>query len=132
MTTLPSFVELMASLGLENRPEPAAEGVQSKHHSRSSSYSSSSSIPSDASSAISTPHSNIFTGSSPAIVVSQHEESPVERDWEPEKRRCRMLRYSPYSPSIVSFCDVLQLFEHLTNDVIVPPYEEGKYALNES
>ncbi|KAI0637806.1 hypothetical protein C8Q77DRAFT_391215 [Trametes polyzona] len=97
-TTLPSFVELMATLGLsdpQDAPEPSQSGSR---HSRSSSHSSSISHTS-ASSSIVTPASNIYSFSnthSPAIVVSSHEGSP-ERDVPCDLRRSRATtRYSPY------------------------------------
>ncbi|KAM5535642.1 hypothetical protein V8D89_010629 [Ganoderma adspersum] len=105
MTTLPSFVELMASLGLggpDDAPEPTKLSV---HHSRSSSHSSTASAFSAASSSnVPSASSNIYPvhnqlhhkHSSPAIVVSSHEGSP-ERDMPQDIRRSRATtRYSPY------------------------------------
>lgn len=110
MTTLPSFVELMASLGLggpDDAPEPTKLSV---HHSRSSSHSSTASAFSAASSSnVPSASCNIYPvhnqlhhkHSSPAIVVSSHEGSP-ERDMPQDIRRSRATtRYSPYG-SVVS------------------------------
>lgn len=101
MTALPSFVELMASLGLDS-PEPP-KNTPLPHHSRSSSYSSVSSITSRSSSTNSQSNLAPYQNGSPAIVISQQHESPTiaPRDWEMERRRSRA-RYSPYSPPIVS------------------------------
>ncbi|KAI0676864.1 hypothetical protein C8Q78DRAFT_987407 [Trametes maxima] len=102
-TTLPSFVELMASLGLGG-PDDAPDPSQApSRHSRSSSHSSSISHLSSASSSIvppqSTSNSSIYSFKhiqSPAIVVSSHEPSP-ERDVPCDIRRSRATtRYSPY------------------------------------
>ena len=124
MTTLPSFVELMASLGLggpDDAPEPAKLSV---HHSRSSSHSSSASAFSAASSSnVPSPSSNIYPGqqhqlqhkhSSPAIVVSSHEGSP-ERDIPQDIRRSRATtRYSPYGPIVSTslLCGVPRMESH--------------------
>ena len=93
-TTLPSFVELMASLGLENK-DPADERSL-RGHSRSSSYSSSVSAFSQ-SSGPSQPQSDYEMDASPYIVVSHPHSTPGEH----EQRRHRV-RYSPYTPAIVS------------------------------
>ncbi|CAL1702244.1 unnamed protein product [Somion occarium] len=104
MTALPSFVELMATLGLDNntvstdkRPQPTSF----PHHSRSSSYSSTSSAGSRSSSNVTPSHSNIYTEPPPAIYISRHRNSSnaSDRDGELEARRQRT-RYSPYSPPI--------------------------------
>ncbi|KAI0721873.1 hypothetical protein C8T65DRAFT_170313 [Cerioporus squamosus] len=99
MTALPSFVELMASLGLggpDNAPEPAKLSVR---HSRSSSHSSTASAFSASSSNVPSATSNIYSiphKHSPSIVVSSHEGSP-ERDVPGDIRRSRATtRYSPY------------------------------------
>ncbi|KAI0751356.1 hypothetical protein C8Q80DRAFT_1098103 [Daedaleopsis nitida] len=98
MTTLPSFVELMASLGLggpDDAPEPTKLAV---HHSRSSSHSSTASAFSASSSNVTSATSNIYSvhKHSPSIVVSSHEGSP-ERDIPGDIRRSRATtRYSPY------------------------------------
>ncbi|TFK93865.1 hypothetical protein K466DRAFT_477652 [Polyporus arcularius HHB13444] len=99
MTTLPSFVELMASLGLggpDDAPAPAKLAVR---HSRSSSHSSSASAFSASSSNVPSATSNIYSiqhKHSPSIVVSSHEGSP-ERDVPGDIRRSRATtRYSPY------------------------------------
>ncbi|EJF62969.1 hypothetical protein DICSQDRAFT_135227 [Dichomitus squalens LYAD-421 SS1] len=106
MTALPSFVELMASLGLGG-PEDALESTKlSVRHSRSSSHSSTASALSAASSSnVTSATSNIYSlqqrqlqhkQSSPSIVVSSHEGSP-ERDLPQDFRRSRATtRYSPY------------------------------------
>ena len=111
MTALPSFVELMASLGLGG-PEDALEPTKlSARHSRSSSHSSTASAFSAASSSnVTSANSNIYSiqqrqlqhkQSSPSIIVSSHEGSP-ERDMPQDIRRSRATtRYSPYG-SIVS------------------------------
>ncbi|KAI9001198.1 hypothetical protein BD414DRAFT_25716 [Trametes punicea] len=95
-TTLPSFVELMASLGLggpDDAPEPSKSNAR---HSRSSSHSSSISHLSASSSIVSPANSNIYSSPSPAIVVSSQEGSP-ERDLPYDIRRSRATtRYSPY------------------------------------
>ncbi|CDO74051.1 hypothetical protein BN946_scf185043.g101 [Trametes cinnabarina] len=109
-TPLPSFVELMASLGLggpDDAPAPHQANSVSRH-SRSSSHSSSIShlSASSTSSIVSPPTSNIYSpafptstilSDSPTIVVSSHEASP-ETDLPPcEFRRSRATtRYSPY------------------------------------
>ncbi|KAI0771866.1 hypothetical protein BD413DRAFT_604019 [Trametes elegans] len=103
-TTLPSFVELMASLGLGG-PDDASESAKppASRHSRTSSHSSSISHLSASSSIVSPPTSNIYSRDnthalphSPAIVVSSHEPSP-ERDLPCDIRRSRATtRYSPY------------------------------------
>ncbi|KZT72596.1 hypothetical protein DAEQUDRAFT_762879 [Daedalea quercina L-15889] len=103
-TTLPSFVELMASLGLENSPGlpalhkdavPANVGRRVQH-SRSSSASSSSSL-SSLSSTLS-PHRPLvcLEGSS----ATERENSPSERDWDTDRRRVRVPRFTPYAPCI--------------------------------
>ncbi|KAI0723384.1 hypothetical protein C8Q76DRAFT_794324 [Earliella scabrosa] len=99
MTTLPSFVELMASLGLggpDDAPEPTKLTVR---HSRSSSHSSTASAFSASSSNVPSATSNIYSvhhKHSPSIVVSSHEGSP-ERDMPGDIRRSRATtRYSPY------------------------------------
>ncbi|EMD40566.1 hypothetical protein CERSUDRAFT_91297 [Gelatoporia subvermispora B] len=108
-TTLPSFVELMASLGLDNTSStttgPARHG-SGTHHSRSSSYSSISSVSSQASSTVSSTHSSthsdIYSNSSPSIVISRErdEHNLFDRDWDMERRRTRAARFSPYGPAI--------------------------------
>ncbi|OSC99171.1 hypothetical protein PYCCODRAFT_1446954 [Trametes coccinea BRFM310] len=118
-TTLPSFVELMASLGLggpDDAPAKPAAGSDSRRHSRSSSHSSSIShlSASSTSSIVSPPTSNIYSSplrtsisstsststrltDSPAIVVSSHEASPERDLLSCEIRRSRATtRYSPY------------------------------------
>ncbi|KAJ3534379.1 hypothetical protein NM688_g7148 [Phlebia brevispora] len=94
MTTLPSFVELMASLGLENR-DSSSDSQSLNRHSRSSSYSSSSSIISQTSSDSSPSLVNRVPLHSPSIVVSGSPGKDVEMD-----RRRHHIRYSPYSPAI--------------------------------
>ncbi|KAH9894269.1 hypothetical protein C8Q73DRAFT_745814 [Cubamyces lactineus] len=102
-TTLPSFVELMASLGLGGPDDSQESDSKSlSRHSRSSSHSSSISHLSASSSIVSPPtsNSNIYSShhinTSPAIVVSSHEGSP-ERDMPCDIRRSRATtRYSPY------------------------------------
>ncbi|KAI0346743.1 hypothetical protein BDW22DRAFT_1424868 [Trametopsis cervina] len=91
-TTLPSFVELMASLGLENNKEVADEEIM-RRHSRSSSYSSTSSFVSQSSSSAAQADSSLE--SSPRIVVS----SDPPRELEVDRRRHRT-RFSPYAPAI--------------------------------
>ncbi|OCH88305.1 hypothetical protein OBBRIDRAFT_94329 [Obba rivulosa] len=106
-TTLPSFVELMASLGLDNNPTttgPARHG-SGTHHSRSSSYSSTSSMSSQSSTVSSTyssTHSDIYSNTSPSIVVSRETDEPLasNRDWDMDRRRTRAARFSPYGPAI--------------------------------
>ncbi|KAJ8501475.1 hypothetical protein ONZ51_g614 [Trametes cubensis] len=120
-TALPSFVELMASLGLggpDDSQEPDNKSLS--RHSRSSSHSSSISHLSASSSIVPPPtnNSNIYSSqhinTSPAIVVSSHEGSP-ERDMPCDIRRSRATtRYSPYG-SIVS--PVCRLFQELPIDV---------------
>ncbi len=96
MTSLPSFVELMASLGLENSADP--NDMQSlSRHSRTSSYSSTSSTHSQSSSNYSQAL-ECYRHRSPSIVISSS--SPTIAEMEPEKRRHRA-RFSPYSPAIV-------------------------------
>ena len=116
-TTLPSFVELMASLGLDNSPglpalhrdvEPVNVGHRVQH-SRSSSTSSSSSF----SSALSGP----LPSSRPLIRLerssAEREGSPSDRDWDMERRRARVPRFTPYAPCIVSRCT--ESVRYLTN-----------------
>ncbi|KAH9853771.1 hypothetical protein C2E23DRAFT_884428 [Lenzites betulinus] len=97
-TTLPSFVELMATLGLSD-PADSSDQVSASRRSRSSSHSSSISLLSASSSIVPTQPSNIYSfrhSPSPAIVVSSHEGSP-ERDVACDIRRSRATtRYSPY------------------------------------
>lgn len=98
MTTLPSFVELMASLGLESTPSDGNEDRPFQPgHSRSSSYSSTFSQSSGSSVE---PISDYDMDGPPYIVVSSSNQT-VPRDVEVEKRRHRV-RYSPYLPAIVS------------------------------
>ncbi|KAI0921566.1 hypothetical protein AcV7_008216 [Taiwanofungus camphoratus] len=107
MTTLPSFVELMASLGLDNQAGPVdlrshsgPVGFRTRaHHSRSSSYSSSGSFPSPISSTASLPRPDSRADTSPAIMISGDEMSS-DRDWDADRRRIRTTRYSPYAPLI--------------------------------
>ncbi|KAI0728722.1 hypothetical protein C8Q72DRAFT_885038 [Fomitopsis betulina] len=102
-TTLPSFVELMATLGLDNSPrlpslhrdvDPAHVGHRVQH-SRSSSASSSSSITSLAGS---------IASQRPLIRLERSsaelESSSSDRDWDMEKRRARVPRFTPYAPCI--------------------------------
>ncbi|KAH9844052.1 uncharacterized protein C8Q71DRAFT_27674 [Rhodofomes roseus] len=104
-TTLPSFVELMATLGLENTPGlPAlhkdAVPVQvghRVHHSRSSSASSSSSLSSSFSNTVSPRRPLIrLEGSS----ATERGNSPSDRDLDAERRRVRAPRFTPYAPCI--------------------------------
>ncbi|PCH41428.1 hypothetical protein WOLCODRAFT_163085 [Wolfiporia cocos MD-104 SS10] len=102
MTTLPSFVELMASLGLDNKahspalnnPGPALTAPRF-HHSRSSSTSSCSSF---SSGPVSPPQRTIPVDG--PQIASMRESSPSERDWEMERRKARAKRYAPYGTSI--------------------------------
>lgn len=119
MTTLPSFVELMATLGLGG-PDDALEPTKlSVHHSRSSSHSSTASAFSASSSNVTSAASNIYSihrTHSPSIVVSSHEGSP-ERDVPGDIRRSRATtRYSPYG-SIVSS----RVLVHI--DLVPDPYK---------
>ncbi|KAJ3485363.1 hypothetical protein NLI96_g5029 [Meripilus lineatus] len=100
MTALPSFVELMASLGLDGSPKPEERPLP-HHHSRSSSYSSISSVASRSSSNHSSSNLSPYRNGSPAIVIEQTDSptTATPRDWEMERRRSRT-RYSPYSPPI--------------------------------
>ena len=102
MTTLPSFVELMASLGLESNSSDGKEDRPSYHgHSRSSSYSSSISTFSQSSGGSSVePNSDYDMDGPPYIVVSSSNQT-VPRDVEVDRRKHRV-RYSPYMPAIVS------------------------------
>jgi len=105
MTTLPSFVELMASLGLHNSAEPASNHHQSGPvrsgrqilHSRSSSNSSLASVSSALSTTAIPSHPSINIDEPQVDVMSQRETSP---DWELERRHARIARYSPYYPTI--------------------------------
>ncbi|KZT12984.1 uncharacterized protein LAESUDRAFT_754014 [Laetiporus sulphureus 93-53] len=101
MTALPSFVELMASLGLDNAAKP---GLHSRHtganrpafhHSRSSSASSCSSFSSSTSGTLLSNPSVRFDAT-----TASRESSPADRDWEMERRRARATRYAPYGASI--------------------------------
>lgn len=102
MTTLPSFVELMASLGLENSPQDGKEGRPSHlTHSRSSSHSSTISTLSQSSGSSVEPNSDgdYDMDGPPYIVVSSSSNQTVPRDVELDKKRHRV-RYSPYMPAI--------------------------------
>ena len=104
MTALPSFVELMASLGLENGPADGKEGRPSHlSHSRSSSHSSTISTLSQSSGSSVEPNSDgdYDMDGPPYIVVSSTSNQTVPRDVELDKKRHRV-RYSPYMPAIVS------------------------------
>ncbi|KAI0079654.1 hypothetical protein K474DRAFT_549974 [Panus rudis PR-1116 ss-1] len=74
MTSLPSFVELMASLGLDNKAEPTD-------------------------SIVTPPQPNLYANGSPAIVISRHSSSSTLSDRELDTRRHKA-RFSPYSPPI--------------------------------
>lgn len=96
MATLPSFVELMASLGL------ATDGKDADHHyTLRTSHSPSPSPP-----PFRVPlKSHLAREKSPAIVVSQYDSLPTEND--EFKRRAssgsiRSARFSPYSSLSVS------------------------------
>ena len=114
MTALPSFVELMASLGLDNSNTSDVKDKHPQtppfpHHSRSSSYSSTtSSIASFSSNIVPPPQSGLHREASPAIFISRHRNSSgsSDRDGDVEIRRHRA-RFSPYAPAIVS-CGVLR------------------------
>ncbi|OBZ76437.1 hypothetical protein A0H81_03574 [Grifola frondosa] len=98
MTTLPSFVELMASLGLGNSTD-SPDSSSAPRHSRTSSQSSTTSSVSQASDTVIPSQANIYSITSPSIVVSSPEVSPDrESDW--ERRRTRIARYSPYCTAI--------------------------------
>ncbi|KAI0692650.1 hypothetical protein BC835DRAFT_1416401 [Cytidiella melzeri] len=106
-TTLPSFVELMASLGLENNKDVKDEQPLNRH-SRSSSYSSTSSFISQSSASANNSQAESSTDGSPLIVVSPN----PSRDAEFDRRRYRA-RFSPYVPAIshtrrVSMPDVVR------------------------
>lgn len=112
MTALPSFVELMASLGLENNKTDTVDSHPHSQHSRSSSYSSTCSVVSR-SSTNNPPQPQLVSqvNGSPSIVISRHpSSSSLSRESDSERRRSRT-RYSPYSPSIVS---ALPSFHHFT------------------
>ncbi|KIP12827.1 hypothetical protein PHLGIDRAFT_113416 [Phlebiopsis gigantea 11061_1 CR5-6] len=99
MTTLPSFVELMASLGLESNSSDGKEDRPSYHgHSRSSSYSSTISTLSQSSGSSVEPNSDYDMDGPPYIVVSSSNQT-VPRDVEVDRRKHRV-RYSPYMPAI--------------------------------
>ncbi|EPT03555.1 hypothetical protein FOMPIDRAFT_1046597 [Fomitopsis schrenkii] len=102
-TTLPSFVELMASLGLDNSPrlpplhrdaDPANVGHRVQH-SRSSSTSSSSSLSSLSGPVLS--HRPLIHSERSS---AERESSPSDRDWDMERRRARVPRFTPYAPCI--------------------------------
>lgn len=86
MTTLPSFVELMATLGLD----PATKAPENPSPSPSPS-------PSPPSSAESSPRLSIFT-TAPSPIRAKS--SPALRD--SGSSRSRAARYSPYSSGLVS------------------------------
>ncbi|KAH9943069.1 uncharacterized protein BXZ73DRAFT_74115 [Epithele typhae] len=87
MTALPSFIELMATLGIDD-PTPEPSKLAAPHHSRSSSHSSTASTLS----ASSSNHKH----SSPAIVVSALN-GPEDSEMPADIRRSRAhTRYSPY------------------------------------
>ncbi|OSX59194.1 hypothetical protein POSPLADRAFT_1059406 [Postia placenta MAD-698-R-SB12] len=106
MTALPSFVELMATLGLDKPAGPAALPRQSGPacsgvrvlHSRSSSASSTASF-STLSSNASPPYPSISIDGLQAA-SSPPRETSTERDMELERRHTRVARYSPYYPTI--------------------------------
>ncbi|KAI0092783.1 hypothetical protein BDY19DRAFT_506260 [Irpex rosettiformis] len=110
-TTLPSFVELMASLGLENNSKDivADERSLGSHHSRSSSYSSTCSFASQSSSSATNSQAELSTDISPRIVVSS--DSPIEMVVDYDRRRYHRARFSPYAPAIVS-TNVIDSLEH--------------------
>lgn len=103
MTTLPSFVELMASLGLENTPADGKEGSRPYlTHSRSSSQSSTISTLSQSSGSSVEPNSDgDYDMDGPPYIVVSPSNQTVPRDVELDKKRHRV-RYSPYMPAIVS------------------------------
>ncbi|KAH7100561.1 hypothetical protein BKA62DRAFT_238059 [Auriculariales sp. MPI-PUGE-AT-0066] len=88
---LPSFVELMASLGLEsNDTDPHPTGHHQKGHRATASFSSISSV----STTLSTPH----TASSPAFPIPS---SPVHHERRTILKKRSAARFSPYAPEIV-------------------------------
>ena len=98
-TTLPSFVELMASLGLENNSKDATDDLPLNRHSRSSSYSSTCSFASQSSSSATNSQVELSADVSPRIIVSP--DSPMDVvDY--DRRRYHRARFSPYAPAIVS------------------------------
>lgn len=95
MTALPSFVELMASLGIDSKSD-AQDPRTVPHHSRSSSYSSTTS-------AISNSSQLAFSSSglsSSKAGSKSGSPTPSTREWESSERRSSRQRYSPYSPPI--------------------------------
>jgi len=90
MTALPSFVELMSSLGLDSTSD-SQDNRTAPHHSRSSSYSSTNSAISNSSQ----------LGFSSTVLSTSKSDSPTPstREWDSERRSSRQ-RYSPYTPPI--------------------------------
>jgi len=133
-TTLPSFVELMASLGLENSPglpvlhkdmAPVSVGHR-VHHSRSSSASSSSSLSSSVSTTVSPRRPLVRLEGSSAM---ECEGSPSDRDWDMERRRVRVPRFAPYAPSISHMRkrSTSAFIKEETEDVPVRPLSTSPY-----
>ena len=92
MTNLPSFIELMATLGIDNNANVSESRSPNFSHSRSSSTSSSASSP------------RPFSMSSTSRQAHKTQSIPSFRDLEPDRRyhRHRVARYSPYSFGYVS------------------------------
>jgi hypothetical protein len=107
MTTLPSFVQLMASLGLDNDRKPL-EGPGMSPRSSPHPHSRTSSVASGRSSPLSPPSRGINIRrlqSSPSIVITQDggaKPSRTERHASTERRvsPTPRARYSPYSAPV--------------------------------
>ena len=93
MTNLPSFVELMATLGIDNHAIVPESARQSPSHSRSSSNSSSASP-------------RLFPISCTSRQAHKAQFIPSFRELDPDRRtslnRHRVVRYSPYAFGHVS------------------------------
>lgn len=94
MPNLPSFVELMDTLGIDNHATVPESQSPKSAHSRSSSNSSSASSP------------QLFAYSSPPRLAHKAQSIPSFRELEPDRRnglnRHRVARYSPYAFGHVS------------------------------
>ncbi|TFK56117.1 hypothetical protein OE88DRAFT_1652731 [Heliocybe sulcata] len=94
MTTLPSFVELMASLGLENNIDRGSDPSCPRSLRPSSSRPHFPSVP----------RSLSGPASMPTIVTSDHDAPNADPDAFQFGAAQRIHRYAPYSPRIVSIC----------------------------
>lgn len=107
MTTLPSFIELMATLGLDNRAQVPEHDSRSPSHSRSSSNTSATASP------------YITAAASTSRTAYRSQSIPSLRETENDRRstagRYRLARYQPYSSGNVSDYCVTNLQRILIN-----------------